>query len=205
MSRTSDADQRLMSAATELMWENSYGATSVDDICKAAGVKKGSFYHFFASKSELAVAALQADWEQKKSVFDGIFSPTVPPLERITNYFDFVAQRQAAIQCECGSVLGCPLFSLGCEIGTQDKAISAKVHEILDRYVKYFESAIRDAHAQGAVVAPDAATKAKLLFAFFQGTLAQARIRNDPALLKELKTGALELLGAAQQARAAAA
>lgn len=204
MPRTSDADQRLMNAAMELIWENSYGSTSVDNMCKAAGVKKGSFYHFFASKSELAVAALEADWQKKKAMFDGAFSPSVPGLERITGYCDFVAERQAAMQCECGSVLGCPLFSLGCEVGTRDKAISAKVREILDRHVKYFESAIRDAHGQGAIVAPDAATKAKLLFAFFQGTLAQARIRNDPALLKELKAGALEFLGASRTHAAAA-
>jgi TetR/AcrR family transcriptional repressor of nem operon len=140
MPRTSDADQRLMEAATELIWANSYGSTSVDDICKAAGVKKGSFYHFFASKSELAVAALEADWQKKKPTLDAGFSPSVPGLERIVGYCDSVAERQAAMQCECGSVLGCPLFSLGSEIGTQDKAISAKVREILDRYVQYFES-----------------------------------------------------------------
>jgi TetR/AcrR family transcriptional repressor of nem operon len=196
MPRTSDADQRLMDAATELIWENSYGSTSVDDICKAAGVKKGSFYHFYSSKSELAVAALEADWQKKKPSFDAIFSSTVPALERITNYFEFVVECQTAMQGKCGSVLGCPLVSLGCEVGTQDKAISTKVHEILDQYVKYFDSAIRDAHAQGLIVAPDATTKAKMLFAFFQGTLAQARIRNDPGLLKELRTSALELLGA---------
>ena len=196
MPRTSDADVRLMEAATELIWENSYGSTSVDDICNAAGVKKGSFYHFFKSKSELAIAALEADWKKKKSTIDEIFSPTVPPLERLTNYFDFVAQRQEAARCECGSVLGCPLFSLGCEISTQDREIGEKVREILDRYVKYFESAIRDAHAQGEIVAPDPKTKATMLFAFFQGTMVQARIRNEPRLLHELKSGAMEFLGA---------
>src|SRR5688572_10953213 len=204
MPRTSDADQRLMNAASELIWANSYGSTSVDDICKAAGVQKGSFYHFFASKSELAVAALEADWQKKRALFDAAFSPSLPGLERITGYCDFVAERQAAMQCECGSVLGCPLFSLGSELGTQDHAITAKIREILDHYAKYFESAIRDAHAQGTINAPDAKTKAKLLFAFFQGTLAQARIRNDSALLKELKTGALELLGAGRTQAAAA-
>src|SRR5688572_30426488 len=196
MPRTSDADERLMHAATELIWENSYGATSVDDICKAAGVKKGSFYHFFKSKSELAIAALEADWKKKRPTLDEIFSPTIPPLERLANYFDFVAQRQEAARCECGSVLGCPVFSLGCEISTQDREISAKIREILDRHVKYFESAIRDAHAQGEIVAPDPQTRAKMLFAFFQGTMVQARIRNEPRLLQELKSGALEFLGA---------
>lgn len=203
MPRTSDADKRLMEAATELIWENSYGSTSVDDICQGAGVKKGSFYHFFASKSELAIAALEVDWAKKKPALDDIFSPSVPAIERLRNYFDFVATSQATMHADCGSVLGCPLFSLGSEIGTQDKAISAKVREILDRYVRYFESAIRDAHAEGALVAVDAGTKAKMLFAFFQGTLTQARIRNEPLLLLELKSGAMDLLGVRAPAVAA--
>ncbi|HSH94300.1 MAG TPA: helix-turn-helix domain-containing protein, partial [Roseimicrobium sp.] len=53
MPRISDAKQRLMDAAQNLIWERSYGATSVDDICAKADVRKGSFYHFFRSKSEL--------------------------------------------------------------------------------------------------------------------------------------------------------
>ena len=53
--------ERLTEAAMDLIWENSYGATSVDAICERAGAKKGSFYYFFKSKSELAAAALRAD------------------------------------------------------------------------------------------------------------------------------------------------
>ena len=43
MGRTSDADQRLKQAALDLMWEESYGAVTIDDICQRADVKKGSF------------------------------------------------------------------------------------------------------------------------------------------------------------------
>ena len=40
MGRTSDADERLMTAARDLMWEESYGSVTIDDICKRAEVKK---------------------------------------------------------------------------------------------------------------------------------------------------------------------
>jgi TetR/AcrR family transcriptional repressor of nem operon len=100
-------------------------------------------------------------------------------------------------------VLGCPLFTLGSEVSTQDETLRDKVQEILGRKVKYFESAIRDAHAQGLIVAPDAEAKAKALFACFQGTLTQARIQNNVELLREFKAVALDFLGA-RHARAAA-
>src|SRR5689334_22133974 len=86
MPRVSDMKERLMDAAMDLLWQNSYGATSVDSICERAGAKKGSFYYFFKSKSELAAAALVADWNKKRKEMDSIFSPTAPPLERLDRY-----------------------------------------------------------------------------------------------------------------------
>jgi TetR/AcrR family transcriptional repressor of nem operon len=183
-------------AALDLIWHNSYGATSVDAICERAGAAKGSFYYFFKSKSELAAAALEADWRKRKVDMDRIFSPTVPPLERLARYFDFVYDRLAELQKSCGAVLGCPLSTLGSEVSTQDTPLRDKVQEILNRKVKYFESAIRDAHAQGLVVAPDAKAKARGLFACFQGTLTQARIQNNVEPLRDFKDIALDFLGA---------
>src|SRR4051794_31536574 len=149
MPRVSDMKERLLDAAMDLMWENSYGATSVDAICERAGAKKGSFYYFFKSKSELAAAALEADWIKQRANMDAVFSPTLPPLERLERYFEFVHQRLAARKEKCGAVLGCPMGAVGSEVSTQDQVIRDTVERILDSKVKYFESAIRDAHAQG--------------------------------------------------------
>jgi TetR/AcrR family transcriptional repressor of nem operon len=187
--------ERLTDAAMDLIWENSYGATSVDAICERAGAKKGSFYYFFKSKSELAATALDADWNKKRAEMDAIFSPTVPPLERFERYFDFVHANLAARQKQCGSILGCPLLSIGSEVSTQDQVVRETVDRILDRKVNYFISAIRDAHAQGLIVAPDAEAKARALFACYSGTLAQARVQNDVEVLRNFKHVAMDVLG----------
>ena len=196
MPRISTAKQRLTDAAMDLIWENSYGATSVDAICDRAGVKNGSFYYFFKSKSDLAVAALDDFWDKHRAEFDSMFSATVPPLERLKRYFDFNYRTMAELQIKCGAVLGCPLTSLGSEICGQDTVLLHKIHQLLDRKLTYLESAIRDAHAQGLVNAPDAEAKAKALFLFIQGSLAQARIENDMEVLRNLYPSALDLLGA---------
>ena len=194
--------ERLTEAAMDLIWANSYGATSVEAICERAGAKKGSFYYFFKSKSELAAAALDWDWKKRRADMDTIFSATVPPLERLERYFDYVHDRLAQIQIKCGSILGCPLSSLGSEVSTQDKMLREKVQEILGRKIRYFESAIRYAHSQGLIVAPDAKAKAKGLFACYQGTLVQARIRNDLEPVREFKYLARDILGVTQGASA---
>jgi TetR/AcrR family transcriptional repressor of nem operon len=195
MPRTSDAKRRLMDAAQNLIWERSYGATSVDDICAKADVRKGSFYHFFKSKSDLEIAALETDWQYKKSRYNDIFSPTVPPLQRLEGFFDFAYERQSEFHRKLGSVLGCPYCAVGSEISTQEDGIRVKVQEIFANVVKYLESAIRDAHAQGLIHAPDAASKARLLFQYFHGAMSQARIANDLEIVRGMKAGALELLG----------
>lgn len=187
--------ERLMEAAMDLMWQNSYGAASVDAICERAGAKKGSFYYFFKSKSELAAAALEADWNKKKTEMDSMFSPTVPPLERLDRYFDFVHGRLAELQQKCGSILGCPYVSVGSEVSTQDPIVRETIDRIMDRKMKYFISAVRDAAAQGLIDAPNPEAKARALFACYQGTVAQARIQNDVELLREFKDVARTVLG----------
>ena len=187
--------ERLMAAAMDLMWQNSYSAASVDAICERAGAKKGSFYHFFKSKSELAAAALEADWKKKQSEMDSMFSPTVLPLERFDRYFDFVYDRLTELQKKCGSILGCPFVSVGSEVSTRDQIVREAIDRIMDRKLQFFVSAVRDAAAQGLVDAPDPVAKAKALFACYQGTVAQARIQNDLELLRQFKHVARDVLG----------
>jgi len=195
MPRVSDMKERLLDAAMDLIWENSYGATSVDAICDRAGAKKGSFYYFFKSKSELAAAALEDCWNKKRAEMDSIFSPTVPPLERFNRYFDFVHDRLAEVQKKCGAILGCQFISVGSEVSTQDQIVRETIDRIMDRKVNYFVSAVRDAAAEGLIDAPDPVAKARALFSCYQGTMAQARIQNDVELLRGFKEVAMEVLG----------
>jgi TetR/AcrR family transcriptional regulator, transcriptional repressor for nem operon len=204
MGRSSDAKERLMAAVTELIWHGSYGSTTIDQICDKAGVKKGSFYYFFESKSDLAAAALESTWQEKKPELDAIFSPTVPPLERLRKFCQRGYEQQVELKCHCGCVLGCPLFTLGAEVCNQEEALHKKIKEILGQYHTYIESAIRDAHAQGLIDAPDPAAKARMLFAYSEGLLTQARILNDAEVLREMAEGVMGILGVKKDARKAA-
>ena len=92
-------------------------------------------------------------------------------------------------------MLGCPIFTLGSEICNREKAVHKKIKEILRHYHRYLETAIRDAHAAGTIRAPDAASKARMLFAFSEGLLTQARILNDAEVLREMSVGVFAMLG----------
>jgi len=204
MGRVSDARERLTKAVIELIWTGSYGSTTIDQICEKAGVKKGSFYYFFDSKAELAVVSLEEEWQRRRPELDSIFSPTVPPLERLRNYCEFGYRFQEEIRNKCGSVLGCPLFCIGSEVSTHEDRLQKKIQEILEYKRKYLETAIRDAHAAGLVNAPDPVSKSRILFAYYQGLQTQARIQNKLEVLRDAVAGTYELLGVKKTEAAAA-
>jgi TetR/AcrR family transcriptional repressor of nem operon len=199
MGRTSDADERLKDAALALIWEESYGAVTIDDICTRADVKKGSFYYFFNSKAELAVAALEKLWAtQWKPRLDSTFSSSVEPLTRLTTYLTNFYISQVETKARVGRVLGCPACSIGSEVSTQEIDVNAKVREILGRKRRYYESVIRDALAEGMIEPCDPAQKATALIGLIEGLVSQARIMNDPEILRNLPAMSLELLRAKQ-------
>jgi TetR/AcrR family transcriptional repressor of nem operon len=194
-----------MEAVLELIWTGSYGNTTIDQICEKAGVKKGSFYYFFDSKADLAATAFASNWRVKRAELDSIFSAAVPPLERLKKYCEFSYHFQSEMKSKFGRVLGCPLFALGAEVCTQEDHLRRQVQAMLADKCKYLESAIRDAHASGVIHAPDAQAKARMILAYFEGVLTQARIQNDVKPLRDTARGIFTMLGVKARQTAAAA
>lgn len=201
MARESDAKERLLRTASDLIWESSYGSVGVEQICERAGVQKGSFYHFFPSKSDLAVAAAEAHWESNRAEKERVFAENVPPLERLTGWCDLIRRNQTRRAEKRGKVLGCPYSSMGSELSTQDEKIRLKCQEMADRTTAYVESAVRAAQREGLVSKGNAAELAREIYSFASGAILQAKIHNDLRLLDGLKHGVFRLLGAREPAR----
>ena len=93
-----DSRTRLLDAALYVIRAKGYSAARVEDVCEAAGLTKGSFFHHFSSKEELALAAA----EHFAAFADGIFTSAPyqalsDPLDRLLGYVDF---RKAILQGE---------------------------------------------------------------------------------------------------------
>jgi TetR/AcrR family transcriptional regulator, transcriptional repressor for nem operon len=186
---------RLLQTAHELIALNSYGSVGVDQICERSGVKKGSFYHFFRSKSELTVAACEYQWERSRANLDRIFSAQTAPLDRLETYFDFLYTHQRENLKTHGKVLGCPYVSLGSELSTQDESIRLMAQKIGDKKCRYLETTLRDAMDLGEIPKQDAKLLAQELHFFVVGLLHEAKITNSLGGLARMKTGAYRLIG----------
>lgn len=187
MGRQSDAKERLMRAMSDLIWDRSYGSVTVDMICAEAKVQKGSFYHFFKSKADLMLATLDNAWEEEaRPFFDEYFSPSLGGVERLRRVFEYTYEETVEIRKKYGRVLGCPYFNLGAEVSGVEPVVLNKIRYLLILYRRYFESAIRDAVAEGEVSERDPELTARCLFSLYQGVLTQARIEDNPEVVREL-------------------
>ncbi len=196
MARTSDAKERLLSATIDKIWQHGVASVSVDDLCEAADVRKGSFYHFFKSKSDLVVAAIEWHWSHAmRPWLDGVFSPSMSPIDRFRTYFREAHARQVELKQKFGQVLGCPLCSIGSEACQNDDAVVLKVREIMAAYDGYWMTTIRDLLLDRGDSPDRAGEIADTLEAYMQGVMTQARIKNDPEVVRQLETGGLRILG----------
>ena len=200
--RTGAAKAKLLAVAFDLIWNHSYGAVSVDQICARARINKGSFYYYFPSKADLAVAAYEEVWQQKRPIYDRIFSPQVPPLERLEQWCHHIYEGQKQQSRKCGRVLGCPYAAAGAELSTQEEKIRRQAERVIDRGCRYLESALTDAKRQRLVDIDDPGATAQTVYAAAMGLLLQAKVKNDVHVLRKLAPAVRRLIGAAAGAGA---
>ncbi len=187
MGRTSEARERLLDAACELMRGRGYGAIGVAEICERADVRKGSFYHFFDSKQTLTVEALRAAWADEGVLWRSILGADGAPFERLDQLFQAQADAQHRSKREVGAVRGCLYGNLTLELGSQDETVRACLKEIFDEQVALIHKLLLDASSSGDL-APERATPqyARAVLAQVEGMVLFAKLDNDPAVLDGL-------------------
>jgi TetR/AcrR family transcriptional repressor of nem operon len=190
--------QKLIDTATGLLWTSSYGAVSVDDICRKADVKKGSFYHYFSSKLELAVVAMEEYFETYcKPDMDRIFAANTSLDEQIDALADSILEEQRKVREMYGHVCGCPMAALGSEmVGEENIKLAKKIEEMFERFKVYLYDAISAAIDAGTLPPMDARYKTEEVHDFITGQMMVARVHNSlEGLERDLKTGLKRILG----------
>ncbi|MEU7076118.1 TetR/AcrR family transcriptional regulator [Streptomyces narbonensis] len=209
MGRTSDARERILTAAKTLLLSRGYSALGVAEICKAAGVPKGSFYYFFASKEELALAVIDEHWTEQRAawtralagaggadeggVMDG--DGGVRPLRGLRRLYESTAAELREGQRNCGTVTGCLLGNLALEMSTGTAAVRERLREIFDEQVVLVEETVAEARGRGEVTVADAHEAARALVAQLEGQVLFAKLYDDVGRLDVLWPNSLALLG----------
>ena len=195
MGRVSDAKQRILYSAGELMSARGYTDVSVNEICAHAGVKKGSFYYFFPSKRDLLLGVIDAYGESYRKMFEDAMNADLKPLGRIQRLFQLVYQSSDSNRKASGCVEGCRVGNLAAELSTRDALVRQKLGQLFEEWQGYIENALSEAMAAGDIPRTNAADTAQSILAYLEGLILLAKTDNDPKLVKQLADGALRLAG----------
>jgi len=90
MRNSGETRQRILVAAMQQIRTRGYSATKVDDICAAAGITKGAFFHHFSSKEEMATAAAHFFSDYAGQVFASApYQQIADPAQKFLGYLDY--------------------------------------------------------------------------------------------------------------------
>ncbi len=177
-----DSKTKLLDAALQVIRAQGYAATTVEDICQRAGVTKGSFFHHFKSKDDLALSAT-AHWDAMTESFfaSAAYHKLTDPLERLLGYVEFRSE-----------ILTGDLPDYTCLLGTlvqETYATHPEIRAACDRGLsRHIAALTRDIEAARKRYAPKARWSAESVGYFIQATLQGsfifAKAKHSPAVVQ---------------------
>jgi TetR/AcrR family transcriptional repressor of nem operon len=178
-----DARTKLLNAAIEVVRAQGYAATSVDELCKKAGVTKGAFFHHFESKDALAVAAANHWSETTGALFaQAPYHTPEDPLDRVLAYIDFrralLKGKPAEFTCFAGTTVQ-EAFASSDDIRT---ACKASIFGHAETLVADISEAMRRRKVKGDWTAQSLALHTQ---AVLQGAFILAKASGDAAIAVE--------------------
>ena len=194
MSSHPDTRQRIVASARDLIYRRSYTDVGVAEICARAEVRKGSFYHFFASKQELALAVIEDMGSAlEEQVLGPAFVRDLPSFARLARFLEALHAFQQGTAREAGHMLGCPFGNLALELATSDEVIRHKLETVFAAIQARFEQVLEEAAANGEVQGLDIPATAQAMLAYIEGVLLMAKTANDAGLILRLGPALLDI------------
>jgi TetR/AcrR family transcriptional repressor of nem operon len=180
MSPRKSAKTKLLDAAMGVIRAKGYSATTVDDICAAAGVTKGAFFHHFENKEQLAISAARHFSSLAERLFATAPYRALPdPVDRLVGYVEF---RKVLLQGELPEFT-CLLGTMVQEVYRTHPAIRDACEKCLSEHVVMLELDIAEAlRTYGADGSWSAESLGMHIQAVIQGAFILAKARRGPAV-----------------------
>jgi TetR/AcrR family transcriptional repressor of nem operon len=168
---------QIVATSADLIWRHGYHRASVDDIIKAVGVSKGTFYHHFSSKEALGLAVIDSWVDHFSASIRAHLSETNAPLENLHGILDGIVRAQQ----EAG-YLGCPLGRLALEMGD----VSERLRKRLEDGFEGLRSLFAEHLELGGMAPAQAAQVGRYMLATLEGSLMLDKVRGGGMILDGL-------------------
>ncbi|MCO5974907.1 TetR/AcrR family transcriptional regulator [Actinoallomurus soli] len=184
--------QRLLDTARRIVAAKGYAAVGINEILAAAGVPKGSFYHYFGSKDAFGEAMMESYFDDYLATMDGIVADKGKrPAERLMRYWQNFYDTQVVDDCQGG----CLVVKLGAEIADLSEVMRVATKVGTTAIVDRLEQMIIDGIADGSVSVDDSPrTTAEALYGLWLGASMMAKIHRSPDHLDRAMTVTRQVL-----------
>ncbi len=171
-----DARQHILDVARPLMLGRGFTAVGLTELLASAGVPKGSFYHYFASKEAFGEALLEAYFSEYLAHLDEMLARPGTAHERLMGYWQFWLDSHDDHTPDCK----CLAVKLGAEVSDLSESMRATLSRGIDGIVRRLARCIADGQAEGSLPATsDAMTMATSLYQTWFGATLLVKIARD--------------------------
>jgi TetR/AcrR family transcriptional repressor of nem operon len=169
--------QKLLDAAEKLMLSKGYTATSVDEVCDAAELTKGSFFHYFEGKEHLGQLVAERFFSARKQRFRAApFRQKEDALDRVFGYIDFLIDMSR----DPTAAKGCLLGTFVQELSETHPKIRAVCATCFGEQVEFLKQDLEEAKEKYAPRASwTAQSLAEHMLAVVQGAIILAKAKQD--------------------------
>ncbi len=166
---------RILKCTRQILITRGFYNTSIQDIIRATGVKKGNLYYHFASKEELGIAVLQDAKDEFFQLLEAAFSGSTP-LERVNNFLEAILNEQR----KRNFVGGCLFGNTALEMSDTNSEFARIINKIFIRWSNILEEHLREAVERGELITDFAPHQlAKLIIAAIEGGIMMSRVSKD--------------------------
>lgn len=170
----------LLKAATKLMLSKGWSATSVDEVCRAAGLTKGGLFHYFASKEELGAAVLDRYIARVFAKLEEVRGREPDPLARVYACLAFLSDQAEVYPLRHGCILG--RFTQ--ELAETHPRIRAQCAAHFGSWTDTLAADLAEAARQRGLAAVDPRSLAEYALAAFEGALILAKASGDAGVVR---------------------
>lgn len=188
MSATRDT---LIETATELFLEKGFTAVGTNEICSSASVNKGTFYHFFPSKTELLVNVIEQYADGFAQAFHDIAKSDLAPEDKLLALFDVPKAANNAWKSNHGFAQGCLIGNMTLELSGANDAVRRTIRKALVDWSDPIESIVDELIQSDVIPEIDRNKAAEVIIGLIQGGLLLAKTMNDPEKVSVFSAGAL--------------
>lgn len=187
MTATLNTRDRIIDVAKQRFHARGYADVGIKEICDNANIQKGSFYHFFPSKEDLALSVIDEFAEDWANGFVAeAFDPKLAPMERIEFLIDAAYFWQKSVKEKNGKIPGCLFGNLALEMSTKNDVLRAKLNAVFSKAKLRFKNTLDEAIEQGEIKPLNTLLTAEAMLAYLEGMILLAKSENDPEVIYKL-------------------